>query len=497
MCAQADPNLAFVSLSLKAVLKLFDQVALIRRGPQKSREQILNEITKAAVEHLSADRCLVLLSPLSERLFDKSEVLCLTVASEGCAPVLKPVSVRNHEISKDSELGQACLRGKPLVIREVRELSARMGGSYGRSDQFLSDCERESILFVPLVRAGSTAGCLTLHFLNRPVPAVDFYLEVGQALADELAAVLELGSSTVRKVDLSEQANPQLSEDMTQVLSKQLGLVRWTRQTIIRMHSTLDKDVVLQQVADAVGRGLNASRCLIVRTDSTPSGVVTHEYAEAEVSPLGLGRTDQLPLGLIEYFKQNVGSFLDLADLSDLGGLSIAEVKSLSDNAVSAVAGAPIVKYGTNLGAIILLQCGLPKPWTAAELEALALMAEQTAVALGHCESFLQLKDQLFNMSLIGNLTQQLTSTLEIVAKSIRVDSNDEKARQALETAPLSFRELEVLRLIASGYANREIAKRLFLTESTVELHASRIRKKLNLKSRTALVKYACDNSLV
>ncbi|MBL0184760.1 MAG: response regulator transcription factor [Candidatus Obscuribacter sp.] len=45
--------------------------------------------------------------------------------------------------------------------------------------------------------------------------------------------------------------------------------------------------------------------------------------------------------------------------------------------------------------------------------------------------------------------------------------------------------------------ANKEIAQRLFLTESTVELHASRIRKKLKLKSRTALVKYACDNGLV
>jgi DNA-binding NarL/FixJ family response regulator len=37
---------------------------------------------------------------------------------------------------------------------------------------------------------------------------------------------------------------------------------------------------------------------------------------------------------------------------------------------------------------------------------------------------------------------------------------------------------MEVLHLIAAGYANKEIAQRLFLTESTVELHASRIPKK-------------------
>jgi DNA-binding NarL/FixJ family response regulator len=78
-------------------------------------------------------------------------------------------------------------------------------------------------------------------------------------------------------------------------------------------------------------------------------------------------------------------------------------------------------------------------------------------------------------------------------------DPAAEEASMLLETnkVPLSGRELEVLRLIASGMSNREIAQHLFLTESTVELHASRIRKKLKLKSRTALVKFACDNHLV
>jgi DNA-binding NarL/FixJ family response regulator len=93
-------------------------------------------------------------------------------------------------------------------------------------------------------------------------------------------------------------------------------------------------------------------------------------------------------------------------------------------------------------------------------------------------------------------LTQQLTNTLELVSRSGKPDSAEDKVRQAGSSPPLSLRELEVLKLIAGGLANREIAQRLFLTESTVELHASRIRKKLKLKSRTALVKYACDNGL-
>ncbi len=99
-------------------------------------------------------------------------------------------------------------------------------------------------------------------------------------------------------------------------------------------------------------------------------------------------------------------------------------------------------------------------------------------------------------MNLLGNLTQQLTNTLELVSRSGKAEPNEERARLAGNAPPLSLRELEVLKLIAGGLANREIAQRLFLTESTVELHASRIRKKLKLKSRTALVKYACDNGL-
>ena len=98
-------------------------------------------------------------------------------------------------------------------------------------------------------------------------------------------------------------------------------------------------------------------------------------------------------------------------------------------------------------------------------------------------------------MNLLGNLTQQLTNTLELVSRTGKHDATEEK-RQPGSSPPLSLRELEVLKLIAGGLANREIAQRLFLTESTVELHASRIRKKLKLKSRTALVKYACDNGL-
>jgi DNA-binding CsgD family transcriptional regulator len=291
---------------------------------------------------------------------------------------------------------------------------------------------------------------------------------------------------------------PQPHADQTmQQLSQQLGFERWLRQVISKIHNTLDRDALLQGVVDDLGKTLNVNRCLIVRTDGLTPMVITHEYGEPEMSPLGLGRTNQLPQSVINHFQHGVAAFVELANLSELKGITQEDIQALSDYGVSAIAGGPLTSQGRSFGVIIVLQRALPKRWSVTELEMLAVVALEAAVALNHCESFSQVKDQLFNMNLVGNLIQQLTNTLELVAKNIRTESHEEKLKQSEGTTPLSYRELEVLKLIASGYANREIAKRLFLTESTVELHASRIRKKLKLKSRTALVKYACDNALV
>jgi DNA-binding NarL/FixJ family response regulator len=57
--------------------------------------------------------------------------------------------------------------------------------------------------------------------------------------------------------------------------------------------------------------------------------------------------------------------------------------------------------------------------------------------------------------------------------------------------ATISDREAEVLRLIASGYSNKEIAARLDLSVKTVEAHKSNAMRKLGLSGRIDIVKYA------
>lgn len=61
----------------------------------------------------------------------------------------------------------------------------------------------------------------------------------------------------------------------------------------------------------------------------------------------------------------------------------------------------------------------------------------------------------------------------------------------------LSTREREVMRLIARGYAYKEVAKELFISVKTVETHVSAVLRKLQLSSRHELTRWAADRRLL
>jgi two-component system response regulator NreC len=61
----------------------------------------------------------------------------------------------------------------------------------------------------------------------------------------------------------------------------------------------------------------------------------------------------------------------------------------------------------------------------------------------------------------------------------------------------LTARETEVLQSIAQGYTNRQIAEMLHLSVRTVETHRANVRSKLQISSRSGLVRYAVENGLL
>lgn len=88
-------------------------------------------------------------------------------------------------------------------------------------------------------------------------------------------------------------------------------------------------------------------------------------------------------------------------------------------------------------------------------------------------------------------------SDLRAAPDLARLERIADAAPSAGAQAGLSRRELEVLRLIATGSSNRGIAERLFLSERTVARHVSNILAKLGLPSRAAATAYAFEHGIV
>jgi two-component system response regulator NreC len=82
-------------------------------------------------------------------------------------------------------------------------------------------------------------------------------------------------------------------------------------------------------------------------------------------------------------------------------------------------------------------------------------------------------------------------------ALGARLVAADVEERKQAEADPLSDREREVLRLLALGHTNQEIATMLYISVRTAETHRAHIMQKLRLTSRAELVRHALDHGLI
>jgi two-component system response regulator NreC len=82
-------------------------------------------------------------------------------------------------------------------------------------------------------------------------------------------------------------------------------------------------------------------------------------------------------------------------------------------------------------------------------------------------------------------------------ALGARLVTADAEERRRAEEDPLSDREREVLRLLALGHTNQEIAQMLYISVRTAETHRAHIMQKLRLQTRAELVRYALSQDLL
>lgn len=82
------------------------------------------------------------------------------------------------------------------------------------------------------------------------------------------------------------------------------------------------------------------------------------------------------------------------------------------------------------------------------------------------------------------------------IARKVLFELAQPQKKQPLTADPLTERELDVLRLIAQGCSNKEIAMKLSVSELTVRTHVSNILSKLHLASRTQAALYALQKGI-
>ena len=95
-----------------------------------------------------------------------------------------------------------------------------------------------------------------------------------------------------------------------------------------------------------------------------------------------------------------------------------------------------------------------------------------------------------------GETFLQPSVAAKVVAEFARL-SRKTTGQPDSDNEPLSERELEILRLIATGHSNREIADALFLAEGTVKNHVTSILSKLHARDRTQAAIKARDTGLI
>lgn len=98
-------------------------------------------------------------------------------------------------------------------------------------------------------------------------------------------------------------------------------------------------------------------------------------------------------------------------------------------------------------------------------------------------------------MIMVGNRVNDMTPIANKVNRIL--EENEFAARNYHLFAQLTKREKEILGLMALGYRTKEIADRIFVAASTVEMHRKNIRKKLRLKSTACLIKFALAFDLI
>lgn len=105
-----------------------------------------------------------------------------------------------------------------------------------------------------------------------------------------------------------------------------------------------------------------------------------------------------------------------------------------------------------------------------------------------------ELLEAIKNVYEIGEYYSPMISNI-LMKSTIRNIKSETKER--IDETVLTKREIEVLKMFASGFSNKEMSEKLFICIRTVESHKNHIMQKLGLKTQVEMLKFAFKNSFV
>ena len=107
-------------------------------------------------------------------------------------------------------------------------------------------------------------------------------------------------------------------------------------------------------------------------------------------------------------------------------------------------------------------------------------------------------EEMLCALKIVANGGQYICSTVSLnLLKKVQSLNYKGSTPEEKQTRDLSQREVEILKLIADGLTNAEIADKIFTSKRTVETHRQNIIEKTKAKNTAALIKYAISKGII
>ncbi|MFD1315142.1 LuxR C-terminal-related transcriptional regulator [Namhaeicola litoreus] len=229
---------------------------------------------------------------------------------------------------------------------------------------------------------------------------------------------------------------------------------------------------------------------------------IYYQSAKARVALLNGKGKEKLAWAETNWVKQSAASYMFLIDVPELTKIRIiishgsilqveealhvlSEVESFLDEVNNRYHDIDIEL----LKAMALLRLGKQKQ-TQTSLEKAILLAEEKGLKRAVLEAF-QVMPALFRQLELSTKSQRILVRLGLNLSTPKSVSKDES-----DAPELTLRELELVKLIANGHRNKEIADQLHISIGTVKSHLTNIYKKLKVSNRTSMLKKIMDRAI-